>query len=129
MQTDCVMNLSYLLFVDIYVLYQLIVIKSKFSKYINNLVFSSRNCCCIYIYIYIYICHSRFCSLRKKKERFLLQADDDDDDVFCFLCFRLAVTNIVADFSSFHCYAFNRSLALHLACRFLILTILPCVCI
>ncbi len=56
----------------------------------------------IYIYIHINICHSRYCPSRKKeKEFFLVEADDDDDDVFCFLCFRLVMTNIVVDFSSF----------------------------
>lgn len=90
-------------------------------------------CICISMYtqIYITICHRRCCPSRKKKENLFLVGvdddDDDDDDVFCFLCFRLVMTNIVVDFSSFHCYAFNRSLALPLACRFLILTILPCV--
>ena len=51
------------------------------------------------------------CSLREKKKKtrenlFLLQADDDND-VFCFLCFRLAVTNIVDDFSSFPLLCFQ----------------------
>jgi hypothetical protein len=62
-----------------------------------------------------------------EKESFLVGADDED--VFCFLCFRLVITNIVVDFSSFHCYAFNRSLALLFACWFLILTMPPCICV
>jgi hypothetical protein len=87
-------------------------------------------CICIYIYTHINICHSCYWPSRKKKEKesFLVEADDDDD-VFCFLCFRLVMTNIVVDFSSFIAYAFDRSLALLLACRFLILTMPLCICV
>lgn len=61
---------------------------------------------------------------------FSLQTDDDDDDVFCFLCFRLAKTNVVVVFVDFS--SFDRSLAFfasRLARRSLILTIQPCGCL
>jgi hypothetical protein len=100
------------------------------TNYINcTVTLSSTWCLYMYMYIYIYIniCHSRYCPSRKKEKESFLVGADDDDDVFCFLCFRLVMTNIVVDFSSFHCYAFNRSLALPLACLFLILTMPPCI--
>lgn len=81
----------------------------------------------------IYKCIEASCFFFLSFLPFSLQTDDDDDDdVFCFLCFRLAKTNVVVvvvfvDFSSF-----DRSLAFfasRLARRSLILTIQPCGCL
>jgi len=80
-----------------------------FYEIVGNLlntssVFSFSISCYIYISV-IFVVVLR----AKRKDLFLLQADDDV--VLCFLCFRLAVTNIVDDFSSFYYDTLNRSLA------------------
>ncbi len=80
----------------------------------------------VYIYIHINICHSRYCPSRRKRERIFSSWSR------WWWCILLSLFQIGYDkhrrrFFFFHCDAFDRSLAVLLACRFLILMMPPCI--